>query len=343
MGERELLRLAKRCMRCGFCRAECPLFRLTLSDGSTARGKLQSVLAMLRGEIGRSSRAMMRAFECTTCGACSAMCPAGVRMEEFLEQARRSFLQELELPVHEWMVEATLSTGNPFAAEFEASVLAGEVAFFPGCTSHFRAKEIERSCISLLKRSVRRLSVLRFCCGAPLMTFGGDAGGFVERNLSKLEGIEVVVCHCPTCTKVLRERYRVHAVHISQALLEFGGAEPLRNSLRAAYHDPCHLARGCGVVEEPRELLSTAGVELVELEHSGRATRCCGAGGGLPVSFPELSAELARRRLAAAKARAEVLLTFCPTCYLHLSGAAGESLRVVDASVLLAGGVHEVR
>jgi len=334
----ELLRLAGRCMRCGFCRAPCPLFRSTLSDGSTARGKLQTLLAILRGELGRSRGAMLRVFECTTCGACAQVCPAGVRVEEVLEGARRSFLGELELPVHRWMVEATLSTGNPFAAEFEPSV-RGEVVFFPGCTSHFRVREIEDACLSLLERTLGRVGVLRFCCGAPLLTFGGPAEELVDNNRRLLEGVELVVAHCPTCTKVLRERYGAEALHISQVLAEHGFEAEL--GVRAAYHDPCHLARGCGVVEEPREVLSAAGVELVELEHSGRETACCGAGGGLPVTFPELSAELAKRRLE--EAASEVLLTFCPTCYLHLSRVAGESLRVVDASVLLAGGAHEVR
>ncbi len=330
-------------MRCGFCRAGCPLFRETLSDGSTARGKLQTLLALLEGEIPASRRALLRLFECTTCGACSELCPAGVRFEEVLEAARRSFLRELELPVHEWMVEATLSTGNPFAREFEASVRRGGTAFFPGCTSHFRVREIESSCIRLLERYVKELSVLRMCCGAPLLYFGGEAEEFFERNMQLLEGFELIVAHCPTCTKVLREHYRVQVLHISQALLELG-TEPVAPALRAAYHDPCHLARGCGVVEEPRELLLRAGVELVELEHSRRATDCCGAGGGLPVSFPELSARLAARRQAeAVSLGAGALLTFCPTCYLHLSSTAGESLRVLDASVLLAGGVHEVR
>ncbi len=32
---------------------------------------------------------------------------------------------------------------------------------------------------------------------------------------------------------------------------------------KVAYHSPCHLCRGMGVVQEPRDLLATAGLEYL--------------------------------------------------------------------------------
>ena len=74
-----------------------------------------------------------------------------------------------------------------------------------------------------------------------------------------------------------------------------------------------------------------------ELEHSKLETRCCGAGGGFPLAFPELSASLGKRRLEEVRAaNVDILATACPTCYIHLRNLAEEDLKVEEITVLLA-------
>ena len=63
---------------------------------------------------------------------------------------------------------------------------------------------------------------------------------------------------------------------------------------KVAYHSPCHLCRGQGVTKEPRELLSTAGLEYVAAKDE---EVCCGFGGSYSIDFPEISAELLKRKL----------------------------------------------
>jgi Fe-S oxidoreductase len=87
---------------------------------------------------------------------------------------------------------------------------------------------------------------------------------------------------------------------------------------KTAYHAPCHLCRGLNVTREPRELLTTAGLDYVAAKDEDV---CCGFGGSFSIDFPEISAEILRRKLDNVEATgAEVLVTDCPGCVLQLRG-----------------------
>ena len=94
---------------------------------------------------------------------------------------------------------------------------------------------------------------------------------------------------------------------------------------KVAYHSPCHLCRGLGVVEEPRELLATAGLEYVPARDEDT---CCGMGGSFSMEFPELSAAVLKKKLdAVEETGADLLVTDCPGCVLQLRGRPGQAGR----------------
>jgi Fe-S oxidoreductase len=87
---------------------------------------------------------------------------------------------------------------------------------------------------------------------------------------------------------------------------------------KVAYHAPCHLCRGLGVTQEPRNLLAAAGLDY---RTARREDVCCGMAGSYSFEFPELSAELLRQKLEAVEETgAELLVTDCPGCVLQLRG-----------------------
>ena len=87
---------------------------------------------------------------------------------------------------------------------------------------------------------------------------------------------------------------------------------------KVAYHSPCHLCRGLGVVQEPRELLATAGLDYLPARDEDT---CCGMGGTFSMEFPELSAEVLKKKLdAVEETGADLLVTDCPGCVLQLRG-----------------------
>lgn len=84
-----------------------------------------------------------------------------------------------------------------------------------------------------------------------------------------------------------------------------------------SYHDPCHLRRGQGIWEEPRQLLQLVpGLDWRELPGPGR---CCGQGGIFGLCHPQVSQALgtqvweSHRQLGAT-----VVATACSGCLLQL-------------------------
>lgn len=86
----------------------------------------------------------------------------------------------------------------------------------------------------------------------------------------------------------------------------------------ATYHDPCHASRGQGMVDQPRQILrSIPGLEYRELPE---ADWCCGGAGSYALSHYELSRKVLDRKIDnLEQTGANLLVTSCPACIIHLS------------------------
>jgi Fe-S oxidoreductase len=101
------------------------------------------------------------------------------------------------------------------------------------------------------------------------------------------------------------------------------------------YHDPCILSRKLEVVKTPRTLLaSIPGVKLSETQFSGTETRCCGMGGLLSVTHPQLSFEMGKRRLCQLESTAPHIISACPACKISLTR--GGACHVQDITEMIA-------
>ena len=95
------------------------------------------------------------------------------------------------------------------------------------------------------------------------------------------------------------------------------------------FHDSCYLARYNDVVAAAaRGPGAVAGLELVEMERSGKNSFCCGAGGGRmwmeETRGTRINAERTRQAL---ETGADTVATACPFCMTMMSDglAAAES------------------
>jgi dimethylglycine catabolism B len=132
----------------------------------------------------------------------------------------------------------------------------------------------------------------------------------------------------------------VHHTSFMADLVSSGKIKPRAaadSDQRFTYHDPCYLSRYNGEIEAPRELLKLLGLPLHEMERHGMRGRCCGGGGGAPLTDIPGKQRIPDIRIHDALAiRADTVVVACPNCTAMLEGVVGPRPEVRDIAELLA-------
>jgi L-lactate dehydrogenase complex protein LldE len=119
----------------------------------------------------------------------------------------------------------------------------------------------------------------------------------------------------------LAESVAARTYEFTQFLVDVLGIADLKAhaSGRLTYHSSCHLLRGLGAKEQPRQLLANVdGAQFVELPG---AVECCGFGGLFAVKMSDISGAMLKRKLDNIEStRAETVVGCDVSCLLHIGG-----------------------
>ena len=231
-----------------------------------------------------------------------------------------------------------------FRDRVQPGVLEGQgdlrIGYFVGCGIDALCPDAAQSTLGILRLLGRSVEVLEnCCCGLPAMTYGDRAAAqaMAEKNLKLLQSrsFDAIVTDCSSCASFLkkypalfaegdprREAAEVQSARVRdivQLLPEIPPPEVKPGEkIIATYHDPCHAVRGQNLVRPPRDLLrSLPGIEYRELPE---ADWCCGGAGSYAVYHYDLSLEVLDRKLDnVQRTGANLLVTSCPACLIHLS------------------------
>jgi Fe-S oxidoreductase len=103
------------------------------------------------------------------------------------------------------------------------------------------------------------------------------------------------------------------------------------------YHDPCYLGRYNGEYEAPRDVLKALGIEVEEMARSGYRSRCCGGGGGAPITdIPGKQRIPDMRMNDVRETGAELVAVGCPQCTAMLEGVVEPRAEIKDIAELVA-------
>lgn len=195
------------------------------------------------------------------------------------------------------------------------------------------------------------------CCGIPALA-AGDQETFdtLLRHHSRLfrqNDFDYLVTACATCTSTIRKLWpslyrgddpdtrhfldtlKDKTMDISQFLIDIIGVAPDDKKGDPApgktvtYHDPCHLKKSLGIFIQPRQLIKSSGVQLVEMED---ADKCCGMGGSFNLFHYDISHKIGTlKQQAIAKTDCSIASSGCPACIMQISdmlSRSGSRIRV---------------
>jgi Fe-S oxidoreductase len=308
-------------------------------------------------------------WSCTTCRACVEACPMLIEHVDAIVDLRRFETQARGTPpdaVTRTLLnlrETDTAGSRPLSRRFEWAVDLGlrvltgtdrcDVLLWAGESAYdLRAQATLRALVRLLQKAGVDLAILGDAerdCGDLARRLGDEAtfGMLARANQATLaqHRIGLVVSADPHVVHCLAKEYAAFGamppvLHHSQfldRLVSDGRLSllPLAPA-RATYHDPCYLGRYMGETDAPRRLLAALGVEIDEMRDHGRASRCCGGGGGAPLADVPGRARIPELRIDQARATgAGVLAVACPYCTQMLEGVTGPRPEVRDIAELM--------
>lgn len=340
------------CIECLSCVSVCPAMDVTKFLGPTAMRQEMRLALDPRNIDDRITAAVQEGlFTCTSCQACWKVCPKEIEIPGKAIEKLRSLANKkgLTLPRHQEVAALVKATGRsvtrekPTFLEQVGEVLEpygpvkAMVGFFVGCMYNNRLPETALDAMEVLRRNGIRVIIPhdQICCGSPLIRTGqiGFLDNIKRKNIEVFQsrGIDTVLTMCAGCGTTLKNDYKTpfRIIDINELLTQYGIEPPARLPIKATYHDPCHLLRGQGIRDQPRELIRQV-VDLIEMPPI-----CCGSGGGVKSGLPDEAAALGKRRGdEIKKTGADIVVSSCPFCEFHISGHTDKPVRNITTLLL---------
>jgi uncharacterized membrane protein YdjX (TVP38/TMEM64 family)/Fe-S oxidoreductase len=302
--------LSDNCTGCGICLEECAFLRKYGTPGKIA-ASYDKIL----------TEPVSLPFECSLCGLCSALCPAGLKPSEMILAMRRKITSD-GIEFHEHApLRSYEKLGSSRRFTYYALPDNCTTVFFPGCgLAGIRPQRVWQV-FNELRKSFPTLGIALDCCMKPSNDLGdasrsGKVLGEIKKYLI-IAGVQELLTACPNCNKAFSgtgEGLKVRTIYEKLNGLSFGSAA---GSAGVTVHDPCSLRFQPQIHEAVRELLFRSGLTVLEMEHTGVNTICCGEGGGVRFLAPELAQRWASIRKEEAGGR--TVVTYCAGCAAALN------------------------
>lgn len=252
----------------------------------------------------------------------------------------------------------------PTMADCMAKGELPEILFWVGCAGAFdeRYKKVTQAFVKILDFLEIKYAVLgteESCTGDPARRAGNEFLFQMQAlaNIEVLNGYQIkkIVTACPHCFNTLKNEYPDlggtyevlhHSTFLNQLIQDgrFKFDSPDKAGLgKITYHDSCYLGRGNQIYEDPRQIIESLKLNIVEMSRNRSRGLCCGAGGAqmFKDAEPGNKEVNTERTEEALETGAQVIATACPFCMTMMSDGIktkekDEQVQVLDLAELIA-------
>lgn len=217
----------------------------------------------------------------------------------------------------------------------------GTVALLSGCVQDVWFRPVNRAAIELIELAGYRVEApaSQECCGALAAHDGkaGQARELASSNVGVFERYDTVIATSAGCSAHMREYGHWTereigwealdvTVFVARAIADGLLPELPASGVEVGIQDPCHLRHAQRVVEEPRNILSAAGYDVVEIDPAGM---CCGAAGLYTVLQPEISEQLGNSKADQIRSSGVTRVASAnPGCEMQMRAFVGDDVEI---------------
>ncbi len=339
----EAAKEAERCIQCECmqCVKECVYLQKYGSFPRTYTRQIYNNTAIVLGD----HKANSLINGCMLCGQCTEICPERFSMIEVVLDAREDMVQKNYMPpsAFEFAVEDMLSASQDPCALFMRSPKSLENpshVFFPGCQlSALRAEQV-LAVFDLLceqKNELKSVGLMLSCCGIPAY-FSGQT----ELNAKHVQYLEnqwlelgkpVLIMACASCLRQFETCLpHIPCISLWELLVPLTQKNHSENAQSMSLHDPCGARNNPTWQKAVRHLAESQGMHIIDHALQGSISPCCGFGGNVWCSQPDL-AEKATEKLAHTlyeSTEQDTALVSCIMCHERLEKIGKKALHILD-------------
>ena len=225
---------------------------------------------------------------------------------------------------------------------FDSFFGKGKVLYFPGCTPKYLDAQVQKRHEQLLKQfeiDYITLPKEEVCCGRPALDYGyvEDFNKLQQTNtdLFQAHKIKKIITSCPSCYYTFKKKYEdldMEIEHISQTILDnIDKIQKKYEGQKVTFFDPCNPYKLPELYDNPRKILETLGLRVVDLPFTKEKSLCCGK--SLQHIAPKVGTEMANAILKDVKTR--TLITTSTDCCLHFKETPGHHIKIRELSEVL--------
>ena len=249
-------------------------------------------------------------------------------------------------------------------AEYMAEGKEVDILFWVGSAGSFdeRAKKITKAFVKIMNSAGVNFGVLgtEESSSGDAAKRAGNEFLFQMQAMGNIEvmnayNIKHIVTTCPHAYNTIKNEYpSLGGNYTVQHHTEFIAELINENKLtitgdligsKIVYHDPCYLGRANKIYNDPRTVIRSLGINVIEMKRSKRRSFCCGAGGAQMFKDAEKgNKEINIDRTEEALAlKPDIIATACPFCNTMMTDGVKSvdenSADVLDIAELIANNI----